>query len=164
MKTKILLSSVLIAILPLVANADYTVQGVSTPTKVSNGGIVKMTNHGGPFVTAQILPGDETQVVAASYVKGAYNDTIAALNKYQIIVDGKQNRLQSFDGDGGVIDGDSMSAEEFVDGIAEDNLEDMTTLFLTAYGVAAGIRSQRVTAVDTWGSPHTVDVAFKTVQ
>lgn len=155
MKTKILLSSVLIAILPLVANAGNRVG----PDPDESGHPV-VADAEGPYQTAEITTADQAQVVSASYVKGAYNDTIAAINK---VNDDKQERIVN-------PDGNPMERELFPSEILLGNIDDLSTdsfatrIFASLGNVAAGIKSQRVTAVDTWGSPHTVDVAFKTVQ
>jgi len=155
MKTKILLSSVLIAILPLVANAGNRVG----PDPDESGHPV-VADAEGPYQTAEITTADQAQVVSASYVKGAYNDTIAAINR---VNDDKQERIVN-------PDGNPMERSLFPSEVLLENIDDLSTdslatrIFASLGNVAAGIKSQRVTAVDTWGSPHTVDVAFKTVQ
>lgn len=158
MKTKILLSSVLIAILPLVANAGNRVG----PDPDESGHPV-VADAEGPYQTAEITTADQAQVVSASYVKGAYNDTIAAINLLDEQLGSKQKFIMN------VVNGAQMGeyalgASSFVGGLVANNLVSAETDFVSAAAVAAGIKSQRVTAVDTWGSPHTVDVAFKTVQ
>ena len=155
---KLLLLSTLIAILPFTANAGNRIG----PAQDESDDPV-IADDSGPYQTAEILPGDTTQVVSASYVKGAYNDTIAAINSLDELARSKQKFIMN------VVNGAQMGeyalgASSFVGGLVANNLVSAETDFVSAAAVAAGIKSQRVTAVDSWGSNHTVDVAFKTVQ
>jgi hypothetical protein len=64
--------------------------------------------------------------------------------------------------------GVALPDDEFAYEIAayEPNTNMATSLnryFASAAAVAAGIKSQRVTALDVWGSTHTVDLGLKTV-
>jgi hypothetical protein len=75
MKKLLLVSvSALFAAAPMLAHADpthYTAgEGVSVPT----------TSVVAPYALAESAQGDTTNVVTASYVKGAYNDAIKAIN------------------------------------------------------------------------------------
>lgn len=163
MKTKILLSSVLIVLLPFCVQADYTYDYVYSPAVVANNGTVTRTDDSGPFVTAEVLPGDSTNVVSASYVKGAYNDTIAAIN---MLAETKQNAIENLTNYHGPMEAGALGSDGIIGALVDHNLpvSDGELYFVSASGVVNGILSQRVTAVDTWGSTHTVDVAFKTVQ
>ena len=128
------------------------------PAHVNSGAVVATASA--PYATATEQTGDTTTVVSASYVKGAYNDAIAAVNR---VNSDKQKKIVNMKGED--MSGEAFSSSGFVENLAPlSNNSDAERLFVSAAAVAAGIKSQRVTAVDTWGSPHTVDVAFKTVQ
>lgn len=151
---KLLLLSTLITILPFTANAG-TITGPA-PDETEHPVIADAES---PYQTAQILPGDTTNIVTASYVKEAYNDTIAAINR---VNNDKQRKLYN-------LNGEEMNHEVFDGSIFVENLDSMSNdsgadrFFVTATATAAGIKSQRVTAVDVWGSTHTVDLGLKTV-
>ena len=163
---KLLLLSTLIAILPFTANAGNRIGPVQDE---SNNPVI--ATYGGPYQTAEITTADQTQVVSASYVKGAYNDTIAAINKLNNTVREKQDALvtygdtpqmmqQSVYGKNQTIPMLAYVEEHDLDQAQWDNYDQM---LISTSGVVAGIKSQRVTAVDTWGSTHTVDLGLKTV-
>ena len=164
MKTKIILSMAIIVILPFGAQANisayYQEQMVNSPSKVERYGTAKVA-YGGPYETAEMLPGDATTVVSASYVKGAYNDTIAAINNLAF---NKQDVLLVYDAQ----KDDYVEIEGSV-ALTLDYVSNEQQL-ITGYGVQVAIdevndtiQSKRVTAVDTWGSTHTVDLGLKTV-
>ena len=77
MKTKKLLSIAIIAALPFAANATDPVGPAAVP---ANGTPVVATASG-PYQTAEIGNNDGEHIASTAYVKGAYNDTIAAVNK-----------------------------------------------------------------------------------
>ena len=152
---KLLLLSTLIAIMPFTANASNLIG-----PDPDNSEHPVIADAESPYQTAEITTADQAQVVSASYVKGAYNDTIAAINR---VNNDKQTKIFN-------ANGEPMEEEVFPSEILLENIDDLSTdsfaerVFASLGNVAAGIKSQRVTAVDTWGSNHTVDVAFKTVQ
>lgn len=80
MKTKILLPIAIIAALPFTANADYTYTITNTPARVANNGNVTKADYTGPYQIATIGDDDDEHIASTAYVKGAYNDTIAAIN------------------------------------------------------------------------------------
>lgn len=151
------------------ANADNI-----GPAHVNSGAVIATASA--PYATASDQPGDSTHVVTASYVKGAYNDTIAAINKMENILstninnnkdstdyeiqnlyDNKQDRL--------LVDGDSVSTEVISYGFG-DYMGDVITgnnqqpidsqALITAVGVESGIQTafavKGVSAVTTWKS------------
>lgn len=150
---KLLLLSTLIAILPFTANASNRIGPANIDTEDA-----VYSDYPGPYETAEILPGDATQVVSASYIKGAYNDTIAAINTVVEAVDEKQSQLQNINGT--PMSSTVVGTGYFVTGLNSNDLSDND--LASAAATAAGIKSQRVTAVDTWGSNHTVDLGLKT--
>ena len=76
---KKLLSIAIISILPFAANADYTYNYINTPDNVPANGTVTVA-HDGPYQIATITNDDSGHIASTAYVKGAYNDAIAAIN------------------------------------------------------------------------------------
>ena len=70
---KIFILPILIA--PIMAHATDPIG----PAHVNSGAVVATASA--PYATATEQTGDTTTVVSASYVKGAYNDAIAAVNR-----------------------------------------------------------------------------------
>ena len=127
------------------------------PAHVNSGAVVATASA--PYATATEQTGDTTTVVSASYVKGAYNDAIAAVNR---VNSDKQKKIVNMKGED--MSGEAFSSSGFVGNLAPlSNNSDAERLFVSAAAVAAGIKSQRVTVVDSWGSTHTVDLGLKTV-
>ena len=82
MKTKnTLLSIAIIAALPFGANAEQTTVTSQTPAQVGANGTVNVVATGGPYQIADIGEHDDEHIATTAYVKGAYNDTIRAVNK-----------------------------------------------------------------------------------
>ena len=82
MKTKnTLLSIAIIAALPFMANAAQTTVTSQTPAAVGANGTVNMAAASGPYQTATIGEHDDEHIATTAYVKGAYNDSIRAVNK-----------------------------------------------------------------------------------
>ena len=79
--TKTLLSIAIIAALPFTANATQTIVETNTPAAVGANGTVKKAAATGPYQTATIGEHDDEHIATTAYVKGAYNDAIAAVNK-----------------------------------------------------------------------------------
>ena len=78
---------------PIMAHAAKTADDhpVSVgPSAVPWGGTPVVATARAPYATATEETGDTTNVVSASYVKGAYNDTIAAVNRLSIDMSGKR--------------------------------------------------------------------------
>ena len=92
-----LLSIAIIAALPFTANADYTYNYVNAPARVGYNGTVNITNGPGPYQTATIGEHDDEHIATTAYVKGAYNDAIAAVNR--VISDTSDKQDQLFLGD-----------------------------------------------------------------
>ena len=78
---KIILSMAVAAALPFTANATQTVVETNTPAAVGENGTVKKAATVGPYVTNEPTAADQTHIATTAYVKGAYNDAIAAVNK-----------------------------------------------------------------------------------
>ena len=128
------------------------------PSAVGQGETPVIATVSAPYATAGAETGDTTNVVSASYVKGAYNDAIAAINK--TVMD-KQDILVGIESENQIAP-NVIERDLFIGGLADGDLLSDSHL-TTSAAVAAGIKSQRVTAVDTWGSNHTVDLGLKTV-
>ena len=88
--TKTLLSIAIIAALPFTAHATQTIVETNTPAAVGANGTVKKAAAYAPYQTATIGEHDDEHIATTAYVKGAYNDAIAAVNK---VDDSKQNKL-----------------------------------------------------------------------
>ena len=89
MKTKKILSIAIMATLPLTAHATDPVGPAAVP---ANGTPVVATANA-PYVTQTPTAADATHIASTAYVKGAYNDAIAAVNKVDA---DKQDKLVSF--------------------------------------------------------------------
>lgn len=81
LKTTTLILSAIIAALPFGAMADWI--SVDTPAQVPEGDDIVEASTNGPYVTVSIDNDDEEHIATTAYVKGAYNDTIAAINAIQ---------------------------------------------------------------------------------
>ena len=111
-----------------------------------------------PYELAEILPGDSTTAVSASYVKGAYNDAIAAVNslKHEIYEEG-----DVFYNTNGNLMNRQVITSSYLSTDLSDVPEDM---FLTGGAVISAIeyqiRDKRVNAVTTWGSNNVTQLEF----
>ena len=92
MKTKKLLSIAIIAALPFGANATDPVVAVG-PAHASSNPVVATANA--PYVTVTPTQADESHIATTAYVKGAYNDAIAAVNKVDSDKQGKLMNMES---------------------------------------------------------------------
>ena len=88
MKTKTILSIAIMAALPFAAHADPV-----GPAAVPANGTAVVATANAPYVTQTPTAADATHIASTAYVKGAYNDAIAAVNKVANTVDGKQAQL-----------------------------------------------------------------------
>ena len=118
-----------------------------------------------PYATATLAPGDSTTVVSASYVKGAYNDAIAAVNKLdanvQIFSENIWGALQNYQGKMEVFDVEEDVPEGPISAEVLKNLSDITENNQLVTGMAVKnaidavnttVSSKRVNALATWGS------------
>ena len=144
MKTKTIFSIALIATLPLTAMADNPVVSVGPAAVPSNGTAVIATANP-PYQTLTPTNDDKSHIASTAYVKGAYNDSIAAVNKvahhleanYADLdeqIGGKQDALYNENGD--YIDAeivDIAAADEYGrSGFTADSGIDMETHLVTA--------------------------------
>ena len=93
MTTKIPLLFTIIALLPFGVWADYTYNYVTTPAQVVPNGTVTRASALGPYTIATIEDDDAEHIASTAYVKGAYNDAIAAINKQERSVSGSLSSL-----------------------------------------------------------------------
>ena len=148
MTTKIPLLFTIIALLPFGVWADYTYNYVTTPAQVVPNGTVTRASALGPYTIATIGDDDDEHIASTAYVKGAYNDTIAAVNRLDIE---KQPTL--FNGTTGDRINDVDGADDFLYGLAyynDESAEVMEQRLISSNAVVAGIKSQRVTIYTTW--------------
>ena len=155
---KYLILLVVVPLLPSIANADYTYDYVDTPATVEANGVVARAEDG-PHQTLTIYNDDKSHIASTAYVKGAYNDTIAAINS-------KQTELYNPATDE-VIVSEVLNSEGFIwflGGSGEDISSLENTLSSTA-AIVNGIRSQRAVVYTTWDDDRdsaTRQVAFVT--
>ena len=88
--TKPLLTLAIMLALPFGAHATDPVVAVG-PAHASSNPVVATANA--PYVTVTPSQADESHIATTAYVKGAYNDAIAAVNNVANTVDGKQAQL-----------------------------------------------------------------------
>ncbi len=166
MKPKQILPMAIIAMLPFNAIAHDTYKMVNTPVNVPANAAAVASNYPGPYVLASIGDSDDEHIASTAYVKGAYNDAIAAVNTLVWRVDATQGELNAMDLDT-VFDLDSLPAQLFVDELTETepDVDNLGNKLLSAYAVAAGIKSQRVKIYTTWDDDRdsaTAEVPFVT--
>jgi len=176
---KIFILPILIA--PIVAHATDPVG----PAAASGTPVVATASA--PYATATAENGDTTNVVSASYVKGAYNDAIAAINNVAETVnvavedldnlssqvyndiDGKQDKLVFFDsreevGDVTVAEAQLVQDEIYnagLDNFIDEGVENsLVTVGGVAYGVRQLLNRKAISAVTTWGSNTTTGISL----
>ena len=158
---KIFILSLLLA--PIVAHATDPVG----PSAVGQGETAVIATAGAPYAITAPAQGDTTNVVSASYVKGAYNDAIAAINnvanKVSIVdervdnlfdqvnddmydaIDSKQDKLVFFNsnqelGNVTVAEVQLTSDQIFDVGLGGDILPEVENSLTTLGGVALGVQ------------------------
>ena len=160
MTTKMPLLFAIIALLPFGANADYTYVNSATPARVANNGTVTRASNFGPYVTATIEDDDDEHIASTAYVKGAYNDTIAAINRKQDVLfnlsggDEMYNQVESSDD---VLPLIKSYGGEIYNAAVEDYR------LISADAVITGIKSQRAEVYTNWDDDTAkTQVAFVT--
>ena len=141
MKTKKLLSIAIIAALPFSAyattfdNNNYTYSSNVTIGTVPANGMVTISNTAAPHPVVTITDDDATHIASTAYVKGAYNDTIAGINKL---------------------------AYDFNDiaGTVASNVQTLRTGVGTLQSAVSALQEKRIEVHTTWGSSNTVKVEF----
>ena len=103
MNTKQILSLAVIATLPLSVHADPTVGPAAVPTN----GTPVVATASAPYVTQTPTADDATHIASTAYVKGAYNDAIAAVNK---VNSEKQDKLMNMESTPHVISNNVVSS------------------------------------------------------
>ena len=98
MKTKTVLSIAIMAALPFAAHADPV-----GPAAVPANGTAVVATASAPYVTQTPTAADAAHIASTAYVKGAYNDAIAAVNKVESDLDSaKQDRLEVYSSEGAI--------------------------------------------------------------
>ncbi len=175
--TKPLLTLAIMLALPLTAIAadfsDYTFSPVAAPVRVQKNGTIVRSQYSGPYMTATINSDDGEHIASTAYVKGAYNDMIAATNSLEIV---KQDALYN-----GILDDymseDVWDSDEFLNIYTNttgyEETEDSKELHLiSAKAVMVGLDSvknnmnnKRVEIYTTWDDDTAKQqVAFVTAQ
>ena len=154
---KYLILLVVVPLLPSIANADYTYDYVDTPATVEANGVVARAEDG-PHQTLTIYNDDKSHIASTAYVKGAYNDTIAAINSKQTeLFNPTTDEIISTE----VIDSDTLIW--YLDS-GTDVSSNERTISSTA-AIVNGIKSQRAVVYTTWDDDRdsaTRQVAFVT--
>ena len=131
---KIFILGLLLA--PIVAHADDPVG----PSAASGTPVLATANA--PYATATVENGDTTNVVSASYVKGAYNDAIAAINKVNDRASLKQDKMWI------MADGKLTN----IYGVVSSSLTGKSTALVSDKAVKDALDAKRINAVTTWGN------------
>ena len=165
--TKPLLTLAIIVASPFAAMADESwtdentgiiYRSVNTPTSASRGDTVSEA-EAGPYLPVVPTVADETHIATTAYVKGAYNDTIAAVN---YLSESKQNFLGNDENGSGV--NDVRGTTRFMDSLIYG--EGVESTLPSEAAVVAGIKSQRVKIYTTWDDDRdsaTTNVPLETV-
>ncbi len=127
MNTKIMLPLAIIAALPFTANATQTIVTAQTPAAVGSDGTVSMAATSGPYQTATIGEHDDEHIATTAYVKGAYNDSIRAVNKLD---SDKQDALYN-SSTNAPISATVMGADDFLP-IADDVVHQSREIFTSS--------------------------------
>lgn len=148
MTTKTPLLIVLIALAPITARADYTYTFTNTPASVANNGNVTRADYSAPYQIATIGDDDDEHIATTAYVKGAYNDTIAAINT----INETKQLLLSLSDSGAPASGYVVQSAQFMEPIEDPEFGD--TILMTATAVADTIDykldNKRVEIYTTW--------------
>jgi hypothetical protein len=120
---------------PMMANADPIGPSAASGTPV-------LATASAPYATATVENGDTTNVVSASYVKGAYNNAIAAINKVNNTASEKQDKIW--------ISADGILTT--VSSVASGSLTGNSKALVSDKAVKDALDAKRVNAVTTWGS------------
>lgn len=162
MQMKTLLPLAIIAILPFDARAidwvenNRTYHQVDSPQQVPLYGTVNVADYRGPYESTNITNDDASHIATTAYVKGAYNDTIAALNNVDYA---KQDQLFVYD---------TATDEEFKVNHVIDSFDqvDGPGFLINAEGVEREIdnkiNSKRVEIYTTWDDNDTTEVSLIT--
>ena len=136
MKTTTILSLAILATLPFAANATDPIGPAAVP---SNGTAVVATANP-PYQTVTVGANDNSHIASTAYVKGAYNDAIAAVNK---VDSEKQDKLESPDSDEPVYVGDAgetfARTEDYVRGAGDSALQGAYEQLATVAGVVQAV-------------------------
>ena len=148
-----------ILILPIAATAADPVG----PAHVNSGAVVATAPA--PYETATEQTGDSTTVVSASYVKGAYNDAIAAVNK--VNADKQDNLYISRSGSEIPIHSEII---ENLSVLLGERADVASRYLISAVGVKDAINTvdttianKRISAVTTWGNDNATQLELSSL-
>ena len=169
--TKPLLFAI-IALLPFGANAEdwsggrFTYHSVQTPESVHNNGTTNITIFDPPYAVMNIDTSDSEHIASTAYVKGAYNDAIAAMNRidYYKLDKGTLRNTDADDDPTGVVGTDTMlEALASVNDLSEDDWYEYELKLVSLAGVLNGINAKRVEVYTNWDDDtDKTEVAFVT--
>ena len=162
---KQILTLAIIATLPLTAMADNPVVSVGPAAVPANGTAVVATANP-PYQTLTPTNDEKSHIASTAYVKGAYNDAIAAVNKVATGVEAKQDEIVNIDTGNamqpialGMAAWDDIVRTMFHDGantILYDN--ELASLFVSGTALAAAINTlhgiSQVEVYTTWDNDN----------
>ena len=169
MHTKRIAIIAIIAALPFTAMAgyfeeayNYTYTNVQTPAQVPDNGTVKQAPRERAYQTSEPTVADQTHIATTAYVKGAYNDTIAAINAVAHDVSERQSLIITMV-DNEIIGIDNHTVQP--DDVASGDLSNLSNgQIMTAAAVGTAIDSfvgnKRVEIYTTWDTNDKTQVAF----
>lgn len=159
MKTTTLILSAIIAILPFAANARYYdeeqgfwLEDVSKPEHVREDGTAIRASIG-PYATAVLTGDDETHIATTAYVKGAYNDTIAGLNR-------TFQEIRNVRDDVALVYVDGEDSTDYMHNIVLQSIDDVRQPNRLVNGMAVknAMNAQRIRIYTTWDTNDTTKV------
>ena len=161
----VFLSLLIITVLPFTAYADDDPVG---PAHANKGEEVVATNN--PYyATAEPTVADQGHIATTAYVKGAYNDAIAAINKVNALAQEYATTAASNKQDRLFITGENNSVTNIGSEVAThvNNTNRLVTanavndaLLLVQQGIMENLANKRVEIYTTWGGNGTAEVAF----
>ena len=153
MRKQTILSLAVIATLPLTAHADITYVQTDTPAFVGKSGTANIATDTPPYEIAEITNDDATHIASTAYVKGAYNDAIAGMNKaydiFQYYIDTKQPSLYYMN-NGNRHNIDTQIQKDLANVTNDDQLVNGMAVKNAINGVSSELGNKRVEIYTTW--------------
>ncbi len=180
MNTKRIFLSAIIAALPFGAMAAtnifdilYNINSVGV-SGITDSTTVNMV-QGGPglpiplYSTTSPSAGDESHIATTAYVKGAFNDTIAIINRLTAGVSHIYEEVRGKQSEMGLYDSEEEDVVEFIETGVRTSLDEVTTANQLVNGMAVknALNAKRVRIYTTWDddtAAATTLVPFETAQ
>ncbi len=146
MTTKTPLLIALIALAPITARADYTYTYTNTPARVTGNGPVTAAFDSAPYQIATIGDDDDEHIASTAYVKGAYNDTIAAVNSLDV----SKQKILVLSASENPVSQIVIESEDFMDTFDPVGETQLLTAAATANVIDYKLDNKRVEIYTTW--------------